>query len=43
MLGYAVGTLQTTKGKIVLGTVIVLILVASFLLDDKTVGKREKK
>ncbi len=43
MLGYAVGTLQTTRGKIVLGTIIVLILVASFLLDDKTVGKREKK
>lgn len=43
MLGYAVGTLQTTRGKIVLGTIIVLILVASFLLDDKSVGKREKK
>ena len=43
MLGYAVGTLQTAKGKIVLGTIIVLILVASFLLDDKSVGKREKK
>ena len=43
MLGYVVGTLQTTRGKIVLGTIIVLILVASFLLDDKSVGKREKK
>lgn len=43
MLGYAVGTLQTTKGKIILGTIIVVILAASFLLDDKTLGKREKK
>ena len=43
MLGYAIGTLQTTRGKIVLGTIIVLILVASFSLDDKSVGKREKK
>lgn len=42
-LGYLVGTLQTTKGKVILGTIIVLILVASFLLDDKSVGKREKK
>ena len=42
LLGYIIGTLQTKKGKIILGTIIVLILVASFLLDDKSVGKRDK-
>ena len=41
-LGYAIISLQTTVGKIILGTIIVLILIASFQLDDKHMLKRKK-
>ena len=42
-LGLAVELLQTVKGKVVLITVIILILVSGFLLDDGKKGKREKE
>jgi len=42
-LGYVVKIIQTTRGRVILITVIIVILVAGFLLDDGKKGKREKK
>ena len=38
-VGYLVSLIQTTRGKIMLGTIIIVILLAGFLTDDK---KKEK-
>ncbi|HBC85133.1 MAG TPA: signal peptidase I [Clostridiales bacterium] len=41
-LGYVVMLIQTTRGKIMLVTIIIIILVAGFLEDAKKKGKRSK-
>lgn len=43
--GYLIKMIQTTRGKIILGTVIVVILIVGFTMDDKkkvTVVKKEE-
>ncbi len=42
-VGFFVKSLQTTKGKIILITFIVLLLVASFCISDKRKGRRFKE
>lgn len=42
-LGYGVKIIQTTKGKIILGTVIVVLLLAAFLLGENKNGKHYKE
>lgn len=39
-IGYFVAIMQTTRGKIILGTVIVVILLSGFLLGEDKKGKR---
>ena len=42
-LGYAVMLIQTTKGKIIMGTMILIILILGLLFGDNKKGKRFKK
>ncbi len=42
-VGYGVKIIQTPKGKIILGTIIVILLLAGLLLGDDKKGKRVKE
>ena len=42
-LGYVVMLIQTTKGKIIMGTMILILIVLGFLFGDNKKGKRFKE
>ncbi len=42
-VGFAIKLIQTPKGKIILVTFIIVILLSGFLLDDNSKGKRYKE
>ena len=42
-LGYLVNAIQTTRGKIILGTIIIVMLLAGILIGEPIKGKHEKE